>query len=269
MSSLPLTQALSEDNLFSQLNIPLSSKWPEIKKAYDKHSRKLRSEIDGASDDSIKKQLEQKVWYLDNAYHAFADRLSAENARVHETKEALKSVGLKETADWDRVEQRFEELRSQEPEAAQRFQPQMETLAKNKSFLERNSKFGQRTLLTSALVLGAAGVSWAAFNYLNEDEKSTMLDTVTSSPEAAAAPEAFSAPEAGAVDHHGSGLMDDLQGSVAGAPLVDEEALQAYIDEHTTMDDEIMSLLGILPSPAISLTLQYKMQIFSALVKTV
>ncbi|MCC2599673.1 hypothetical protein [Sphingobacterium sp. FBM7-1] len=244
MSSLPLSKKLSEDNLFNQLNLPLSSKWPEIKKAYEKQAQVLKTAIDAAKDSSQKAQQEQKLRRLDTAYRAFSERLSQENANVHQTKEALKSVGLNETADWDKVNKRFDELRQSQPEQASALKPQMDVLQKNKAYLEPNPTLGKRTLLTAALVLGAAGISWAAYNHLSTVEKGDMLNAAQRNASPAAEP------------------TDDLS-------FIDDETLAQYIQENTTFEDELLSLLGMLPSPELSLSLQYKMQVFSSLVKSV
>src|SRR5690606_22230999 len=262
MSSLPLTKKLSEDSLFSQLDLPLSSKWPEIKKTYDNQAKALKSAIDAAKDRSQKAQHEQKLRRLDTAYQAFSQRLSEENANVHQTKEALKSVGLNETADWDKVNKRFDEIRQREPEQASFLQPQMDLLQKNKAYLEPNPMLGKRTLLTGALILGAAGISWAAYNHLSSEEKGEMLQAVTQNP-AAAPQEADAAVPEAAVD-----------GAVADVPMeslqyIDDAELEQYILDNTTFEDEILSLLGMLPSPQLSLALQYKMQVFSSLVKSI
>lgn len=244
MSSLPLSTKLREDNLFNQLNLPLSSKWAEIKKAYDSQVTTLKAAISTAKDAGQKAQQEQKLKQLDTAYQAFSKRLSEENANVHQTKEALKSIGLNETADWDRVNKRFDEIRANQPEQASTLKPQIDLLKKNKTYLEPNSQLGKRTFLTAALVLGAAGVSWAAFNHLSQSEKSDILQNIEQE-------------------------IPSEEISTDTISLLDEADLEQYVMENSTMEDEILALLGILPSPELSLTLQYKIQIFSSLVKTV
>lgn len=246
MSSLPLTKKLNEDSLFNQLNLPLSSKWTDIKKAYDVQSKELKSEAASTADSSQKKQAEHKLRRLESAYQAFSQRLSEENAQMHQTKEALKSVGLSQTSDWDRVTKRFEEIRQNQPERAQAYQPQLDVLNKNKHLLESNPKLGKRTLLTTALVLGTAGVSLAAYHHLSQQEKEEVLQTVEQ-----------------------GGLPGESLAGEPVAPVLDPEALEQYITENTGFEDEILSLLGLVPSPELSLTLQYKMQIFSSLVKSI
>lgn len=248
MTSVPLTKKLSEDNLFSQLNLPLSSKWPDVKKAYDKQVKVLKSAVDAAGDQAQKTQQEQKLRRLDTAYQAFSQRLSEENAKVHQTKEALKSVGLSDTADWDKVTKRFDEIRQNQPEQAAFLQPQLDVLRQNKTYLEPNPKLGKRTLLTAALVLGGAGVSWAAYNHLSQEERADVLQAVEQ-------------------EH----ALPETEMAVGDVPvaLFDEAELEQYIADNTTFEDEILSLLGILPQPALELSLQYKMQVFSSLVKSV
>lgn len=262
MSSLPLSKKLSEDNLFNQLNLPLSSKWPEIKKAYEKQAQVLKTAIDAAKDSSQKAQQEQKLRRLDTAYRAFSERLSQENANVHQTKEALKSVGLNETADWDKVNKRFDELRQSQPEQASALKPQMDVLQKNKAYLEPNPTLGKRTLLTAALVLGAAGISWAAYNHLSTVEKGDMLNAAQRNASPAAEPTATTVEDSATNEGLEHVPMDDLS-------FIDDETLAQYIQENTTFEDELLSLLGMLPSPELSLSLQYKMQVFSSLVKSV
>lgn len=249
MSNLPLAKKLSEDNLFSQLNLPLSSKWPDIKKAYDHQVKVLKSAIDATKDGSRKAEHEQKLKRLNTAYQAFSQRLSEENANVHQTKEALKSVGLSETANWDKVTKRFDEIRQNQPEQAATFQPQMDILQKNRTYLEPNAKLGKRTFLTAALVLGAAGVSWAAYSHLSQEEKENALQATE--------------------QENASGAFTEAGIPLTDTALVDEATLEQYIVDNTTFEDEILSLLGILPSPTISLSLQYKMQVFSSLAKSV
>lgn len=265
MSSLPLTQQLHEDNLFSQLNIPLSSKWPEIKKAYEQQFKGLQKEILSVSDINAKKPLEQKLRQLETAYKAFSQRLGDENAKMHQTREALKSVGLNETADWDTVNKRFEEVRQQQPEEVATLKSQFDVLNKNKTYLERNNKLGKRTLLTSAIVLGAAGVSWAAYNYLSEEQKAGMLETVSSSTGDSQQNIQEETTAMGSTTDRAELPTD--RDSHHLSPI-DEAELDQYISENSSMDDEMLSLLGMLPSPALSLTLQYKIQVFSSLVKS-
>lgn len=248
MSNLPLSKKLSEDNLFSQLNLPLSSKWPEIKKTYDNQVKALKSAIDAAKDSHQKVQHEQKLKRLNTAYQAFSQRLSEENANIHQTKEALKSVGLNETADWDKVSKRFDEIRRSQPEQASSLQPQMDILQQNKTYLESNPRLGKRTFLTAALVLGAAGVSWAAYNHLNQDEKGNILQAVE---------------QGNTSEEMGAEINSET------TPILDDAAIEQYVMENSTFEDEMLSLLGLLPSPGISLALQYKMQVFSSLVKSV
>lgn len=248
MSSLPLTKKLSEDSLFSQLDLPLSSKWPEIKKTYDNQAKALKSAIDAAKDRSQKAQHEQKLRRLDTAYQAFSQRLSEENANIHQTKEALKSVGLNETADWDKVNKRFDEIRKREPEQASALQPQLDVLQKNKAYLEPDAKLGKRSLLTAAIVLGAVGVSWAAYNHLSADEKGEILQ---------------------AVERGNTAEEMGMEITPETSPILDDAALEQYITENTAVEDEMLALLGMLPHPELSLTLQYKMQVFSSLIKSV
>lgn len=248
MSSLPLSKKLSEDSIFSQLNLPLSSKWPAIKNAYEQQSKALKSDIAATKDSTQKAQQEQKLRRLDTAYQAFSERLSQENASVHQTKEALKSVGLNEMADWDKVTKRFDEIRQNQPEQASALKPQMDVLQKNKAYLEPNPALGKRTLLTAALLLGAAGVSWAAYNHLSSEEKGDILQ---------------------AVEQGNTSEETVAEISPGITPILDDAALEQYIAENTSFEDELLSLLGLLPSPELTLSLQYKMQVFSSLVKSV
>lgn len=248
MNALPLSKKISEDNIFSQLNLPLSSKWPDIKKAYEGQTKALMAEASVTQDSIQKAQCEQKLKRLEMTYQSFSRQLSEENAKVHQTKEALKSVGLSETADWDKVAKRFDDIRQNNPEQAVGLQPKIDTLQKNKTFLERNSKLGNRTLLTAALVLSTVGMSWAAYAHLSQEEKETVLEAVEQESVADAST------ESGAVLNE--------------TPLLDDAALEQYVLDNTSVEDEMLSLLGILPSPAISLSLHYKMQVFSSLVKS-
>lgn len=260
MSSLPLTQKLSEGSLFSQLNIPLSSKWPEIKKAYERRSKELSAQTKDANNTTNRIESEQQLKRLQTSYEIFSQRLSEENSKIHQTKEALKSFDLPETADWDKVEKRFDEIRKSKPELASELHPQLDVLQKNKTYLEPNPLLGKRTLLTAALVLGAAGISWAAYSYLDTEEIAGMFQEITANSESAQ-PESISA----------EGVIPKNMEEVSNEPLqfLDDAQLEQYILENTSFEDEILSLLGMLPSPELSLTLQYKMQVFSSLVKSV
>lgn len=129
---------------------------------------------------------------------------------------------------------------------------------KNKTYLEPNPTLGKRTLLTAALILGAAGVSWAAYNHLSSEEKGEILNAVQENPPAAV--------ETIVETSTGEGLEDV---PMEGLQFIDDETLAQYIQDNTSFEDELLSLLGLLPSPELTLSLQYKMQVFSSLVKSV
>jgi|GEM_PF-4961883 len=249
MENLPLTKKLDEDNIFNRLNLPLSSKWADVQKAYDGRAKTLKSAI-GKADGAKKADHEQELARLDASYRSFSSKLGEENAGLHQTREALRAVGLTETADWDKVASRFDEIRAADPAKAATLQREMDTLAQNRSFLERNPRWGKRTLLTTALVLGAAGISWAACSHLSESEKGDMLQTLETEGSQAATAE-------------GSAAASEVPS------LIDEADLERYVEENTAFEDEMLALLGLLPSPGLSLALQYKMRVFASLAKAV
>lgn len=245
--NLPLTNKLNEENIFSQLNLPLSSKWQDIKKAYENKTKELVAEIKSVSEQSQKTHLEQKLKRLELSYQSFSQRVGLENSKMHETKDALQSIGLDQTSDWDKVSRRFEELRQNKPDEAKILEPQLAILDRNKELLTPQSGLGKRTLLTSALVLGTAGVSLAAFYHLNQDEKEDIMAEVDQA----------------------EGLQVAEGTTSTNIPAYDQADMDKYIVDNTSAEDEMMSLLGLAPTPGLSLSLQYKMQVFSALVNTI
>jgi len=248
MENLPLTKKLDEDSIFNRLNLPLSSKWADVQKAYDGRTKTLKTAI-GKADGAKKAGHKQELDRLEASYRSFSSKLSEENASMHQTREALRAVGLTETADWDKVSARFAEINAQSPDRATALQREMDFLATNRTLLERNPKWGKRTALTTALVLGAAGISWAACSHLSESEKGEALQAVEE--ESARGAETGSA-------------------AVAEIPsLIDEADLERYVEENTLFEDEMLALLGLLPSPGLSLALQYKMRVFASLAKAV
>ncbi len=246
MSTLPLVQKLKEDNLFVQLNLPLSSKWPEIKKAYDTRALELASSLK-SEDAGKRKESEQKLNLLKSSYQSFASRVSNENTSLHQTKDSLKSLGLNETSDWDKVNRKIEEIRRTTPEKVSGLQPHIDSLNKNKALLKPQSKFGGQTLVASAAALGAAGISLVAYHYLSQEEKEGVVEELQ---------------KEDAVNEGAANAVFKVGG-------VDQQALEDYIRENTAFEDEIFSLMGFLPSPQLSLSLQYKMHVFSALLKNV
>lgn len=231
--SSPLTKKMNDDSLFIQLNLPLSSKWPDIKKSYDIHVKELKSDMNNANNASQKAKIEQDLNRLELSFKEGAKRLSEQNASMYETIDALKSMGLPESSEWDNVIKRFEEIRQVEPDKAGKYQPYLSVLEKNKNLLIPKVKLGQRTLLTSALVLGGAGVSLAAFHYLSQEEKEEALEVVDQ--EASQDPDAMS-------------LVSD--GTILTG--VNQNGLNEYVYDNTSFEDEMFSLLGMLPFPALS-----------------
>ncbi len=235
--SLPLTKKLNDDSLFSQLNLSLSSKWPNIKKSYDIHVKELKSDLINAKDADQKAKIELDLNRLDASFKAGSKRLSEQNASMYETKNALKSIGLPVSSDWDNVTKRFEEILQVQPDKANEYQSHLSVLEKNKNLLIPKVKLGQRTLLTSALVLGGAGVSLAAFHYLSQEEKEEVLAVVDQ--------ETIQDPDSMSLVSDGTVLTG-----------VDQNALDEYVYDNTSFEDEIFSLIGMLPPPTLSLTIQ-------------
>jgi hypothetical protein len=226
------------DNIYEVLDLPLTAKWTEVKQTYDaamNGTGHMKKEADAEQIREIKK----KQSHLKNLFAGFSKKVSAENARMFQTKQALQSVGLPESADWDTVQKRSGNSRSAD----------WETLHQNRDLLLRNPKRKNHTILTAAAALAGAGVSLAAYHYLagshmdNSDRSSGTADTAARLPE-----------------EHIQQLPD---------PLINQEDIDAYVSENSHVDAEMMSLLGLAPSPELKLTIDFKMQVLNALVKTI
>ncbi|SFC13713.1 hypothetical protein SAMN05421747_10527 [Parapedobacter composti] len=248
MEALPLTQNLSSNNLFRLLNLPLSSKWPQVKKAYEVRIKDLESQLEKPAPDSDKAAVKRELDNLQQAYSAFSARISEKNAELYQTREALKALDLPEGSDWDVVRDRFETLRQHGQE--QPYTSAFQQLEARKPLLMRDNRTG-KTWVGAAMALGAAGISLAAYHTLNADEASELMET--------ASPEAVTDP-AGA---------DRTAVPTLGTDALETDSLNQYIEENYSIEQELLSMIGMAPDQLISLTLQRKMEVFVSMAKSV
>jgi len=255
MDGIPLTQQLPADNLYRLLNLPLSAKWPQVKKSFETREKVLKDELVKVAG-AEKNKLSEELHLLQQAFAHAIKCISEGNAKMHHTTEALKGMGLPPNSDWDTVNDRYQEMQKTVSEAS--IQPHYEQLQQSKELLQRHPKTG-KTWIGAAIGLGVAGISLAAYHALGGSSAAEIADTVAQ-PSAGAAAPASERPEI---------IADHEQVADGITATTEDEALQEYIDSHQTVEDEMYSLLGLAPDPTLQLTLQHKLQVLNSLITSV
>lgn len=275
--SLPLTQKLSDNNVYRQLNLEMSAKLPQVKRAYEIKVKVLQEAIEKMSGPN-KDQLENELANLQNAYRQFSERVSENNSKLYKTVDSLNDLGLSAGADWNKVEDHYNGMSAADQE---KHQANYNNLQQNKELITRKPGLKNTTIIGASAVLGVAGISLAAFHYLDTDQVESVFNDIAQNPAAFAdtATGAGSVTESheGEIEEnemdssmHDSEFRDGLESEeVDLESLMDEDTLQAYIDENLQVEDEMLSLLGLAPDPTIVLPLQHKLQVFTALVSAI
>lgn|SRR5690606_33401214 len=278
MSALPLTQKLPDNNLFKMLNLPLSSKWPQVKKAYEVRMQELEGQLKKPTPGADKAAVQQEHGNLQRAYSAFSARITEKNADLFQAREALKALDLPDSSDWDAVTDRFENLRKNGQE--QQYAAAFQQLEAQKSLLTKDKQTG-KTWIGAAAALGAVGISLAAYHTLNAQETAEIMAAEPAAPPAAPPPAA--APVAGATETEvasanagfeaggetaASTLAADPEAQL-GVDALETENLNQYIEENYSIEDELLSMIGMIPDQLISLTLERKMDVFASLIRSV
>jgi len=255
MDGLPLMHELPKDNLYKLLNLPLSAKWPQVKKNFETRENQLKDQLAKAIG-AEKTKLEAELSVLQQAFEHATKRISDGNTAMHHTTEALKGMGLPPNSDWDTVNDRYQEMQKTVSEASIR--PHYDQLQRSKELLQRHPKTG-KTWIGAAIGLGVAGISLAAYHALGGSSATEITHTVAQ-PSAGAAAPASERPEI---------IADHEQVADGITATTEDEALQEYIDSHQTVEDEMYSLLGLAPDPTLQLTLQHKLQVLNSLITSV
>jgi len=249
----------NSDNIYDTLGLPLTAKWTEVKQSYDA-SLNSTEQMKNQADEGQMREIEKKQSHLKKLFTGFSKKVSTENSRMFQTKQALKSVGLSDTADWDIVQQRENDLAGNAGSDNNR-NADWETLHRNRDLLLRNPKRKNHTVLTAASALAGAGISLAAYHYLSnrdsdaESHKDTRPD---GDPDLEHSESTESVTDL--LEEHTQQLSE---------PAINQEELDTYVTENTQLDGEMMSLLGLAPSPELSLTVDFKMQVLNALAKSI
>ncbi|GAB3358251.1 hypothetical protein GCM10027566_22680 [Arachidicoccus ginsenosidivorans] len=249
----------NSDNIYDSLGLPLTAKWTEVKQRYDASLDNTEQMKKQADKEQIR-EIEKKQSHLKKLFTVFSNKVSAENGRMFQTRQALKSVGLSDTADWDTVQKRENEW----PRTSSNDHnpnTDWDTLHRNRDLLLRDPKRKNHTILTAASALAGAGISLAAYHYLsNSDSDGKSLEDLSfeGDPHAESSEDIQSSTDL--LEAHTQQLSD---------PVIHQDELDAYVTENSHLDGEMMSLLGLAPSPELTLTVDFKMQVLSALAKSI
>lgn len=273
MSTLPLTQKLPENNLFKMLNLPLSSKWPQVKRAYEMRMQELERQLKKSTPDADKAVLQREFNNLQQAYSAFAARISEKNADLYETREALKTLDLPDSSDWDAVNDRFETLRQGGQE--QQYRAAFQQLEEQKTLITKDKRTG-KTWIGAAVALGGVGISLAAYHTLNAQETSEMMAAAVSpaTPQDITVtdpvPQDLVGPDLVAEQHLEPLIADGMVNADSlGIEALETDNLNQYIEEHYSVEDELLSMIGMVPDQLLSLTLERKMDVFASMIRSV
>jgi len=153
-------------------------------------------------------------------------------------------------------------------------------LEAQKSLLTKDKQTA-KTWIGAAAALGAVGISLAAYHTLNAQETAEIMAAEPAAPPAAPPPAA--APVAGATETEvasanagfeaggetaASTLAADPEAQL-GVDALETENLNQYIEENYSIEDELLSMIGMIPDQLISLTLERKMDVFASLIRSV
>ncbi|MBW7960577.1 hypothetical protein H3C65_03760 [Patescibacteria group bacterium] len=242
------------ENIFEALDLPLTSKWKDVKDGYEDALKINEMHQKGASKKNLLK-LKEKETFLKRLFGDFSQKVSKENARMFQTQQALKSVGLSENTDWDSVAKHQEKLSQSDQSQISKFKKEWDIINQNKDLLIKDPKRNNHSKMGALVALGAAGISLAAYHYF--------------SPSATDTSEVSENEDIAAEVAENSEFLDVALQKIPVAHANTEESLNDYIDANSAIDSEMLSLLGLAPSPELFLGVEYKIQILNALVKSI
>ncbi|GLB50040.1 hypothetical protein Y10_24080 [Neptunitalea sp. Y10] len=269
----------------------MSSKFSQVKKAYKIKVGILETAINTA-DEVSKQELKVELEKLNGAYQEFADKVVDANKTYFKTVNALQDVGCKPSDDWAEVEKKYEDLPVEEKET---ISSSYEYLKDNKQVITKRGSL-HTTLIGSAAVLAAAGVSLTVFHYLDIEEIDNTLQEVKENPEIlqpVTTPEEFIEPEEPIKENEEVPVVEELEEppiieneielpeegvlsddfqidtEIDVDTLLDEETVQSIIEENLVVEEEVLEIVSLNPDPEIALSLQYKLQVFASMVSAI
>lgn len=299
---IPFAKNLPDNNIYAQLNLEVSAKLPQVKKAYDIKVKVLQGAIKSVEGPD-KQRLESELSSLQDAYDQFTGKISGNNAKFYKTMDSLNSLGLKGSADWNQVEAKYSGMSD---EAKEKHREKYDYLKENQEMITKNPKLNNTTFIGVSAVLGMAGISLTAFHYLDQEQVEQAFNSIVENPSVLATgePQGHIVTEKEEVPVHHTDVPDSIQttddvdtpddtdfpddyyfsddeyvaplsdgfvtdDTIDVEALMDEETLQSFIDDNLQIEDEMLAMLGLVPDPAIDLSIQHKLQVFAALVSAI